>query len=82
MTQAQPKMPPKFKERLEAICTEMIDKGILFTEAVEQFENCFISEILSRNEGHLMRAAGHLGIHRNTLSKKLERNKARNHRRP
>ena len=55
----------------------MIDKGILYTEAVEQFENCFIAEIVRRNEGHLMRAAERLGIHRNTLAKRLMRYKAK-----
>ena len=45
MRDSSPK-PPRLKDRLEEICTEMIDKGILFGEAVEQFENCFISEVV------------------------------------
>jgi DNA-binding NtrC family response regulator len=80
MSQAGMKLPHRFKERLEALCTEMIDKGIFFNEAVEQFENCFITEIVQRNDGHLMRAAESLGIHRNTLTKKLVRCKAKNFR--
>ena len=48
--------PPRLKERLEAMCVEMIDKGILFSEAMGQFEKCFITEVLRRDEGNLVRA--------------------------
>jgi DNA-binding protein Fis len=69
------KSPLKFKERLEILCTEMIDKGILFSEAMDQFERCFIAEVMRRNNGSLIRASGVLGIHRNTLSKKVRSRK-------
>jgi DNA-binding NtrC family response regulator len=78
MREASAKLQPRLKDRLESICIEMIDKGILFSEAVEQFENCFIAEVVSRKDGHLMRAAEHLGIHRNTLAKRLTLYKAKN----
>jgi DNA-binding protein Fis len=71
MNDRTPPKPPRFKERLESLCTEMIEKGILFTEAMDQFERCFITEVVRRNNGNLGRSAGHLGIHRNTLSKKV-----------
>jgi DNA-binding NtrC family response regulator len=78
MSQAGQKLPMRFKERLEAICAEMIDKGIFFNEAVEQFENCFITEAVQRKDGHLTHAAKLLGIHRNTLAQKMIRCKAKN----
>lgn len=78
MREAAGKVQPRFKERLESLCIEMIDKGILYSEAVEQFENCFIAEVVKRNKGHLMRTAEHLGIHRNTLTKRLMQYKAKN----
>jgi DNA-binding protein Fis len=62
---------PGLKERLEALCREMIEKGILFSEAMEHFERCFIMEVVQKNGGNLTRAASDLGIHRNTLSKKF-----------
>ena len=71
MSDSAPKSPPRLKERLETICVEMIDKGILFSEAVTQFEKCFIAEFLSRKDGNLTRAAEGLGLHRNTLAKKI-----------
>ena len=67
--------PPRLKERLEHLCTEMIEKGILFSEAMEQFERCFIAEVMRRNNGNLLRTSARLGIHRNTLSKKVSRRK-------
>ena len=67
---------PRLKERMEALCRDMIEKGILFSEAMEHFERCFITEVVRRNGGNLTRAAASLGIHRNTLSKKVNH---RNH---
>jgi len=67
--------PPRLKERLEHLCTEMVEKGILFSEAMEQFERCFIAEVMKRNKGNLLRTAARLGIHRNTLSKKVSQRK-------
>jgi DNA-binding protein Fis len=69
---------PGFKERLEVLCRDMIEKGILFSEAMDRFERCFITEIVQRNGGNLTRAATALGIHRNTLSKKMNHRKKLN----
>ncbi len=74
MTDPSHKPPLRLKERLEMLCTEMIDKGILFSEATEQFEKCFIAEVMRRTDGNLIRTAARLGIHRNTLSKKVRKN--------
>jgi Fis family transcriptional regulator len=60
------------KQQLEALVTEMVDKGILFTEAKREFEKKFIARVLQRHRGNLSRAARDLRIHRNTLGKKLE----------
>ena len=60
------------KQQLEALVSEMVDKGILFAEAKREFEKRFISRVLQRHRGNLSRAAKDLRIHRNTLGKKLE----------
>jgi len=49
----------------------MVERGILFDEAVGEFEKRFIKRILDRAEGNQCRAAKMLGIHRNTLSRKI-----------
>ena len=75
MSESEVKPPIRLKERLENLCREMVERGILFSEATEQFERCFIAEVLRRNNGNLLRTAAKLGIHRNTLSKKVNRRK-------
>ena len=49
----------------------MVDRGILFEEAVGEFEKKFIKRVLDRSNGNQSRAARVLGIHRNTLSRKI-----------
>lgn len=49
----------------------MVERGILFDEAVGEFEKRFIKRILERADGNQCRAAKMLGIHRNTLSRKI-----------
>ena len=60
------------RQQLEALVTEMVDKGILFAEAKREFEKKFITRVLQRHRGNLSRAAKDLRIHRNTLGKKIE----------
>lgn len=50
----------------------MIDRGILFGEAVQEFEKKFIKRVLERAAGNQSKAAQLLGIHRNTLGRKIE----------
>jgi Fis family transcriptional regulator len=61
------------KSRLEALVTEMVERGILFQDAVEEFEKHFILSVLKRTNGNLSKAAEELRIHRNTLSKRVEK---------
>jgi len=60
------------KQQMDMLVSEMIDKGILFSEARREFEKRFIFRVLQRHKGNLSRAAKDLRIHRNTLGKKLE----------
>ena len=61
------------KNRLEALVTEMVEKGILFEDAVAEFEKHFILSVLKRTRGNLSKAADELRIHRNTLSRRVEK---------
>jgi len=60
------------RAELEELIDQMISHGILFEEAVQEFERRFILNIVSRHNHNLSKAAAALGIHRNTLSKRLE----------
>jgi DNA-binding protein Fis len=59
------------KDQLEGLVTQMVDRGILFDEAIGEFEKRFIKRTLERADGNQCRAAKMLGIHRNTLSRKM-----------
>jgi DNA-binding NtrC family response regulator len=59
------------RDQLEALVVQMVDRGILFDEAVNEFEKRFIRSALDRSNGNQSRAARLLGIHRNTLSRKI-----------
>jgi transcriptional regulator with PAS, ATPase and Fis domain len=57
---------------MDSLISEMVEKGILFTEARREFEKRFIARVLQRHRGNVTRAAKDLRIHRNTLGKKIE----------
>ena len=59
------------RARLEALVEEMLDGRILLAEALSEFEKLYIKKALSRNKEHLSKTAKALGIHRNTLSKRV-----------
>lgn len=59
------------RDQLEALVGQMVERGILFDEAVNEFEKRFIKRVLDRSKGNQSRAARLLGIHRNTLSRKI-----------
>lgn len=59
------------REQLEKLIEEMVDKGIRYEDAHREFERRFIARALQRSDGSLSRAAEILGMHRNTLSRKM-----------
>jgi len=59
------------RDQLEGLVGQMVERGILFDEAVGEFEKRFIKRVLERANGNQCRAAALLGIHRNTLSRKM-----------
>jgi DNA-binding NtrC family response regulator len=58
-------------ERLEKLVEEMVEKGVRFEDAIREFERRFIVRVLDRRDGSLTKTAEALGIHRNTLSRKM-----------
>jgi Fis family transcriptional regulator len=65
------------REQLERLIEEMVDKGIRFEDAQREFERRFIARVLARTNGSLTRTAEVLGVHRNTLSRKIAEYKLR-----
>jgi DNA-binding protein Fis len=61
------------RDKLESLIDEMLEGGILFEDAVAEFEKVFILKVLEYHQGNISKASEQLGIHRNTLSKRLEK---------
>ena len=59
-------------DKLERLIEEMVDRGVHFEDAVREFEKRFIARALGSCDGSLTKTAGMLGIHRNTLTRKME----------
>ncbi|MGH9698368.1 MAG: helix-turn-helix domain-containing protein [Candidatus Acidiferrales bacterium] len=63
------------KDQLESLVGMLVERGILLEEAVTEFEKKFIKRVLEHEKGNQSRAAKILGIHRNTLSRKVDQYK-------
>ena len=56
---------------MDKLVQEMLDKGILYDEARQEFEKMFIARALQRSKGSVGNAADLLGLHRNTIARKM-----------
>ena len=59
------------RTRLESLIDEMLEGHILLDEALSEFEKLYITKALARHKQHLSKTAVVLGIHRNTLAKRV-----------
>ena len=59
------------RTRMENLIEEMLDGQILLNEAMSEFEKIYIQKALCRSDSHLSKTADALGIHRNTLAKRV-----------
>ena len=59
------------QNRLKRLVEEMLENGIDYDDAREALERQFITSALRRSNGSRGRAANLLGMHRNTLSRKV-----------
>ncbi len=62
---------PMLRDQLDHLVDEMVTKGVRFEDANREFEKRFITHALSKADGNLCKAADLLGMHRNTLSRKI-----------
>jgi len=59
------------RDQLDKLVQEMLEKGILYDDARREFEKMFISKALQRSKGNVGDAADLLGLHRNTVARKM-----------
>ena len=60
------------RRQLHELVVEMVEKGIPLELAKREFERAYLLQVVEAHEGNQSAAARSLGIHRNTLAKKLE----------
>ena len=59
------------REQLERLIGELVARGVTYDEAHREFEKRYIAHALAKADGNLGKAADLLGMHRNTLSRKV-----------
>ena len=59
------------RDQLDKLVQEMLDRGILYDDARREFEKMFITRALQRSKGSVGDAAELLGLHRNTVARKM-----------
>lgn len=70
------------REQLERLIDDLVTRGVRYEDAQREFEKRFIAHVLAKADGNLCRAADLLGMHRNTLSRKLTEHHLRNGAKP
>ena len=60
------------RDKLRNLVAELVRGGVPLEMACREFERIYIEEVLASHAGNQSAAARELGIHRNTLSRKLE----------
>ncbi|HET6279111.1 MAG TPA: helix-turn-helix domain-containing protein [Candidatus Polarisedimenticolia bacterium] len=59
------------RDQLERLVQEMLDKGVLYDDVRRELEKMFITRALQRSKGSVGDAAEILGMHRNTVARKM-----------
>lgn len=59
------------RELLERLVDEMVSRGVRFEDATREFEARFIARALAGCDGNIGQAAQQLGLHRNTLTRRM-----------
>ncbi|MDH4282553.1 MAG: hypothetical protein OEV36_07880 [Myxococcales bacterium] len=59
------------RDKLETLIQEMLDRGVVYEDARQEFEKVFITRALQRAKGCVGDAAELLGLHRNTVARKM-----------
>ena len=59
------------REQLEKLVQDMLDRGVAYEDARREFERVFIVRALERTRGSVGDAAELLGLHRNTIARKM-----------
>jgi Fis family transcriptional regulator, factor for inversion stimulation protein len=50
----------------------MVARGVHYEDARREFDKKFLSSVIDKSDGNLCKAADTLGVHRNTLARKMK----------
>lgn len=65
------------RDQLECLIDDLVTRGVRYEDAHREFEKRFIAHVLAQANGNLCKAADLLGMHRNTLSRKITEHRLR-----
>jgi Fis family transcriptional regulator len=60
------------RELLDKLVGMMVETGIRYEDAQREFDKRFIARVVQESDGNLVKAARRLGVHRNTLARKIK----------
>ncbi|OFV96165.1 MAG: hypothetical protein A3F68_04860 [Acidobacteria bacterium RIFCSPLOWO2_12_FULL_54_10] len=60
------------KDQFDKLISQMVETGVFFQDAVTEFEKRYIRRVLESNGWNQLQSAKTLGIHRNTLGRKID----------
>jgi DNA-binding NtrC family response regulator len=66
------------RDQLDSLVQLMLERGVRYEDARREFEKVFITRALQRSDGCVGDAAELLGIHRNTVARKMSEYKIKN----
>lgn len=56
----------------DSLVSEMVARGVHYEDARREFDKRFITCVIDRADGNLCKAADTLGVHRNTLARRMK----------
>jgi len=59
------------RDALERLVSDMLDKGVQYEDVRREFEKLSLTRALQRTKGSIGEAADLLGVHRNTVARKI-----------
>ena len=57
---------------LDQLVDEMVARGVHYEDARREFDKKFLTSVIDKSDGNLCKAADTLGVHRNTLARKIK----------
>ena len=59
------------RAQLESLVKELVARGVYYEDARKEFERRYIEHALRKADGSISGAATVMGVHRNTLTRKM-----------